>query len=291
MNEYPANQQYYWSGGYEQYEQSNVAQNNWAQPQTSFQKDFQYQKHVKTHQTCKECGFAACKPVLLTHKEVVHGIKKPNSKGDLGYKPLAISLDTPEEIAKWIEQRKKRYPTDENIRQKQLEEQNKRERGEPVATKNKRPNQVDKQPRKKAKSEDAEQTNDPLNLIADYGNSDEGESSNEDMDPEKDAISSKTNPTSTNSKSTRKCKYFLRGKCRHGDKCKFQHIKPEPKKPQDKQTNSFRKRPGLLKMLLNSEIEREQSYILQALRFIVQQNFFVSESGEESYSDTDSSEE
>lgn len=43
-----------------------------------------------------------------------------------------VCTDTPEEIAKWIADRKKKYPTDANIHAKELEEQERIARGEVI---------------------------------------------------------------------------------------------------------------------------------------------------------------
>ncbi|CAG8442711.1 6538_t:CDS:2 [Ambispora leptoticha] len=43
---------------------------------------------------------------------------------------IKVKLETPEEIAKWIEERKKRYPTDANIAKKKQEEEERAARGE-----------------------------------------------------------------------------------------------------------------------------------------------------------------
>ncbi|RUS23967.1 nuclear fragile X mental retardation-interacting protein 1-domain-containing protein, partial [Jimgerdemannia flammicorona] len=50
----------------------------------------------------------------------------------------AISLDSPEEIAKWIEERKKMWPSEANIARKQKEEQERIARGEVLPNNNSR---------------------------------------------------------------------------------------------------------------------------------------------------------
>lgn len=61
---------------------------------------------MSAHKKCSECDFEACKKVLKLHVEECHS-KKP-----------IISLDTPEEIEKWIADRKHNYPTAKNIQRK-----------------------------------------------------------------------------------------------------------------------------------------------------------------------------
>eukprot|EP00833_Pecoramyces_ruminatium_P007248 jgi/Orpsp1_1/1181280/evm.model.c7180000076588.1 len=82
----------------------------------------QHETHMSLHKKCPECDFEASKKVLNLHIEECHSKSINKNK--------FISLNTPEEIAKWIAERKKNYPTDANIQRKKKELQEKIERGE-----------------------------------------------------------------------------------------------------------------------------------------------------------------
>ncbi|KAJ1500283.1 hypothetical protein HMI54_010950 [Coelomomyces lativittatus] len=90
----------------------------------SFDSIDQFENHKKTHVTCSECSFEAIKSLVQKHNEEVHGRNKEKNS----MPPNCIRLDTPEDIEKWIAERKKNYPTDTNIqlkneRQKKLHQQ------------------------------------------------------------------------------------------------------------------------------------------------------------------------
>jgi hypothetical protein len=83
----------------------------------TFEQHSQFIIHVQSHRQCTKCDFKASKQVLETHMEEAHPRPVMN-----------LSLESPEEIAKWIEERKKRYPTDENIKKKQEEAESQKKR-------------------------------------------------------------------------------------------------------------------------------------------------------------------
>jgi hypothetical protein len=76
----------------------------------TFHNKVQYETHLSTHIKCPfpECTFTACHRVIKLHK-FVHSI------------PNYGKRETPEEIAKYIEERKRKYPTKANIQKKQEE--------------------------------------------------------------------------------------------------------------------------------------------------------------------------
>ncbi|CAO3612043.1 unnamed protein product [Cunninghamella blakesleeana] len=125
----------------------------------------------------------------------------------------------------------------------------------------------------------------------DNGAVDDDDNDSDLMDLDADAISSKdpssigkitlsSDENSQSQKPKKLCKYFMRGKCVHGDQCRYSHEKP--KKTQQQQQNkpkpveSFRKRPHLLRMLLSKEIRQEHNIILQCFRYLKEQKFFDS---------------
>ncbi|KAG0086398.1 hypothetical protein BGZ93_000132 [Podila epicladia] len=78
------------------------------------------------------------------------------------------------------------------------------------------------------------------------------------------------------------CRYFMRGRCGKGDKCTYSHDPSLKNKTQNTNSSAnsnsnketFRSRPSLLQMLLSSEIKEEKNMLLEAMRYMVENNFF-----------------
>ncbi|XP_022821149.1 nuclear fragile X mental retardation-interacting protein 1 isoform X2 [Spodoptera litura] len=81
------------------------------------------EKHKQQHQKCNidGCQFVAHPKVITKHIQMQHSTGL--------YKKIA-NLNNPEEIQKWREERKKKYPTKVNIEKKEAEHQEKIARGE-----------------------------------------------------------------------------------------------------------------------------------------------------------------
>lgn len=77
---------------------------------------------------------------------------------------------------------------------------------------------------------------------------------------------------------TRACKHFMTGKCRKGKKCNYSHSEEAHREFLEEQ--ALHKEEGqnsLLKKLLKKEMDLEASITLQAIKFIVESDFFGSE--------------
>ncbi|XP_066562746.1 FMR1-interacting protein NUFIP1 isoform X2 [Amia ocellicauda] len=90
-----------------------------------FKNQEKYEEHRSQHIKCSVvgCNFTAHEKLVSIHWRNMHA---PGAK--------RIKLDTPEEISKWREERKKNYPTLTNIERKVRMRQHKEERGDVLET-------------------------------------------------------------------------------------------------------------------------------------------------------------
>ncbi|KAK3848456.1 MAG: hypothetical protein J3R72DRAFT_429067 [Linnemannia gamsii] len=214
--------------------------------------------------------------------------------------PLAPTLKTPEDIAAWIAQRRKAWPTESNIQKKEQERQEMIAKGQIVEdpSSNKDKNGRDRRGnnnKRERQGKDTSAAGDQRGKRFKTENEDTAagapasiepneEGDDDDiMDPVKDAVSSKDPTVIKHDTQTvrprTKCRYFVRGSCNRGDKCPYIHDTAAAAKMQKNNHTSnkkdeFRSRPSLLKMLLSGEIKDEKNKLLEAMRYIVESNFF-----------------
>ncbi|CAL1293237.1 unnamed protein product [Larinioides sclopetarius] len=84
--------------------------------------------HLSEHIKCsaENCDFEAHPKIVFLHKKMQH---------ETGYAEAINKLKDAEEIAKWRAERKRRFPTAENIRKRKAEQAEKEARGEVIETK------------------------------------------------------------------------------------------------------------------------------------------------------------
>ncbi len=118
----------------------NSSQEYWCDScEKDFAQESQYRAHTATHVKCTVdgCAFEGSQRVVKEHVQMTHGAGRPgankgkkngNSTGE-----IKISLDTPEEIARWREARAKNWPSNANIQRKKEAEQQRQSRGQPAS--------------------------------------------------------------------------------------------------------------------------------------------------------------
>ncbi|KNE71281.1 hypothetical protein AMAG_15521 [Allomyces macrogynus ATCC 38327] len=235
----------------------------------------QYRTHTSTHVKCSQCTFAASGRVVKQHEEDMHGIGGGKDVKEIP-RWCKIKLDTPEALAKWIEDRKRRYPTDANIQKKKDEIAAKIARSELLPNGKRPPKPRPERPAKRPRTDD------------------DGPAGEGGDDGAPDELGTHDGPAGADAefapvhKSHRICVYWRRGHCRNGDNCRFRHDpgcaprgSPAAREAAKKAggaaagVGTRQRRKPLLAKLLEREMNLEHSHILQCLRFMVNNRFFV----------------
>jgi hypothetical protein len=230
--------------------------------------------HRKSHVKCTECAFEGAPKIVKAHFQGCHG-KFSGS----GFKTVTVAIpgcrvqrfricvgNRPEDIQRWIEERKKRFP-----------------RQNPP-----NPTELDSKP------ETTKETAGLDSLLAGYGSSESEDEAKTEKEIEP-TVAETQQGLLANEKCTaegppaddknpkrlsRPCRYFMRkGSCLNGDSCRFSHELPVQRFTPEK--NAKRQKRGghstsetLLRKLLANDMERESALTMQLLEFIVDRNFF-----------------
>lgn len=93
-----------------------------------FKTEDKYQEHVSEHQQCsvEGCRYIAAPKLVQLHYQTQHRT---------GVARKIWSLESPEDISKWIQERKRNYPTKDNITRKRQASCDRHARGEVMETK------------------------------------------------------------------------------------------------------------------------------------------------------------
>lgn len=241
---------------------------------------------MEAHVTCPQCTFTASRKVVNGHYQSVHG-----KFAGGGFKSVTIAIpgckvqryticvgNHPEDVKKWIQERKKRFP-----RQQQKKD----------ATRS--------TVERKGDNEESTRGSALGSLLDGYGSSSSEEDSTQKPVAQKtvetatqvnhleqNEVSTAESPKTITESSatrppnyrTRPCKYFMRnGSCRNGDACNFSHdIQSNPQSRERNSPRAKRQRRSsssttLLRKLLENDARREAVLSVQLLEYLVDCNY------------------
>ena len=134
------------------------------------------------------------------------------------FKVKIPSDESPEEIAKWIEERRKKFPTRENVEKKKEENLARNEHRKQMREK--------RQQEQSENNQNKDQQEGDSSIVREDGDNNPVEQSSNNCRDRRD----RNNREFRDKKRKRRiCSYFLKGKCKQGVNCKFLHEKPNPK--------------------------------------------------------------
>lgn len=208
--------------------------------------------HKASHIKCEVCMFEAAPKVVKGHFQATHG-KFSGS----GFKSVTIAIpgcpvqtfricvgNRPEDVQKWIEERKKRFPRTQHQQKETVE--------------------------KKGLS----------SLLDGYGSSSDDDEDGHNRQEKRSTLPQesvnkvtndhKNGPETSQPNLKRPCHAFMRyGKCKRGSNCPYSHDIPV------KTHNNRSGRKSLLEKLLVNDKRRETTFTLQLLEYLVDTNFLT----------------
>ena len=246
-----------------------------------------YDNHVSQHEYCTKCPFNASKRLVKEHEKKEHGIQAP-AEEETTFK-LVKKEESPEEVQRWIEERRRNYPTAENLKRKQEEERLLKDRGEFYKHQKEKKaklrqimNQLAELTGETAPSNTKRKREDDIMLktipaaVGEEG--EEGELSGDENDAPEEAHIVKQDPRA-DKRANLPCRYFVRGKCKQGDKCPFKHDvaaqEHQLKKSSDKDVlRQPKRRKNLMDTFSQQDAEKEMQVVFQVARFLIKNEFF-----------------
>ena len=212
-------------------------------------------------------------------------------------KPVDVS-SLPEDVRKYREERAKHWPSDKNVKAKR-EAESTEEARRAKEMRRERLKEILAKQREMGHFEASQEIGNDGEGVVDSGAGAEAKEEEEDADETKtkkdatkvcrfwlqggcrkgDTCDFKHESTPNNGQ---KCRFFARGRCKAGARCPFRH---EAVDAGGKTVADAAGNPGnpqtLLKKLLNKEIKRDESRLLQLFRFFVNNDFLSGAKGRE----------
>lgn len=215
--------------------------------------------HIMQHIKCSLCDYSASKRLVKLHEMDEHGLgEQQQSTDEKVIKPFLKTMDTPEEIEKWRAERRRNYPTEENIQAKSVATNkrgnNKRKLQEILNT-----FRIPNKPIRKDSSKEPIVKND-----VDQDKEQSNNNSDDDGEPEECGTSLQLHDR----RSGIPCKY--KNRCKKGDSCPYKHVvnskpNPNPKKEQKSKMTLFDK-------LRASDAKEERELVYDVLDWLVAHN-------------------
>lgn len=206
-----------------------------------------YEDHCKTHTTCGHngCTFTAAAKLVKIHFTNFHasGIDKKIPR-----------LETPEEIQKYINERKKNFPTNSNLDKKIKLDNEKIERGITLETRQFGRFNKTKHQNQHTTNTNIKDSNENQLTSTNEGTVEKSIDQNDDhIKPVKQASTSRNNTLNKRIKKKNKKNKCLAMKSN---------------------LSGLNRKPTLLQQLLANEIRHERNIILQCVKYVVENNFF-----------------
>lgn len=207
---------------------------------------------------------------------------------------LLLTNTDPAEVAEWRNQRRRKFPTQQALEEKQTRERQLLEAGGLIgeagtAKKDDEYGQHDKQDDVRAEEQHLKKR--PLeNILSSSGDVKKVKRREDDPEVVNSGVESFSNAAPLESVGIRKsiCAVFKRkGRCKFGDKCRFEHVlsstlpRDDTTATKSRNKKNVNKNPpseqmtSLYGKMVKNEIEKEDNIILQCFRFFVLADFVM----------------